>query len=65
MVTSEIINDRLTRLEERFAALVAAEALHNTNQRLVTGGIIVALLGLIIWAIGQGFDPASIVHAVG
>lgn len=65
MVTTETLNDRLTRLEEQFNSFVKAEAGRHAAEWRVILGLSGLLTGLAVWAISKGFDPGSIVHAVG
>lgn len=65
MVTQGELNDRLTRLEEQFAAYKALmEERHNSLRRNLIA-ITVVLSGVVAWAAAQGFDLTGLVNAVG
>lgn len=65
MVTSEAINDRLTRLEERFDATTVRH--DGSLSRVWKGGIAIStvVFALLVDAVRDGFDLASIASVVG
>lgn len=60
MVTSEAINDRLTRLEERFDAAVSKAESRFTNVWRAGMGVAAVDFALLVDAINDGFDLATL-----